>query len=90
MSTKDFAPGGYRYVPGVFQYSAGVAALPGHVIERVCFANPVPLKEGFARIAQIIGAAGRPLTSFCACAIASRGKEKRAVSVISLIPISSS
>lgn len=71
MSTRDFAAGGYRYVPGVFQYSAGVAALPGHAIERVRFADPVPLKEGFARIADIIGAAGRPLTSFCACELRS-------------------
>lgn len=71
MSTKDFTAGGYRYVPGVFQYSAGVAALPGHVIERVRFADPVPLKEGFARIAEIIGAAGSPLTSFCACELRS-------------------
>lgn len=71
MSTKDFTAGGYCYVPGVFQYSAGVAALPGHAIERVRFADPVPLKEGFARIAEIIGAAGSPLTSFCACELRS-------------------
>lgn len=71
MSTKDFSAGGYRYVPGVFQYSAGVAALPGHVIERVRFARPVPLEAGFARIAQIIRAAGRPLTAFCACELRS-------------------
>ena len=31
----DFQPGGYRYVKAVFQYSAGVAAQPGFVIERV-------------------------------------------------------
>src|ERR1700679_4363160 len=36
---------GYRYIPGPFQYSAGVAALPGHAIQRVRFANPVPLAE---------------------------------------------
>ena len=46
--TVDF--GSYRYIPGPFQYSAGVAALPGHAIERVRFANPVPLIDGFARI----------------------------------------
>ena len=38
----DFSPGGYRFLPSVFQYSAGVAALPGHAIERVRFrASPV-------------------------------------------------
>ena len=24
MRTRDYTPGGYRYVEGVFQYSAGV------------------------------------------------------------------
>ena len=34
----DFSPGGYRFLPSVFQYSAGVAALPGHAI---AYAEPV-------------------------------------------------
>jgi hypothetical protein len=55
----------------VFQYSAGVAASPGHEIERVRFDKPVPLAEGFAQIAKYIQAAGRPLTSFCACELRS-------------------
>jgi hypothetical protein len=67
----DFAAGGYRFLPGVFQYSGGAAALPGHAIERVRFRAPVPLAEGFARIERIIGAAGRPLTAFCACELRS-------------------
>ena len=29
MGTIDFEPGGYRFIKGPFQYSAGVAALPG-------------------------------------------------------------
>ncbi len=70
-STLNFAAGGYRYIPGVFQYSGGVAAEPGFSIERVRFAEPVPLKEGFERIAGIIRAAGRPLASFCACELRS-------------------
>ena len=69
--TADFAPGGYRFIPGVFQYSGGVAALPGHEIERVRFPNPLPLKEGFARVEDYIKSAGRPLTSFCACELRS-------------------
>ena len=48
MTTIDVPGGGYRYIPGVFQYSAGVRALPGHRIERVEFQKPVPLLAGFA------------------------------------------
>lgn len=67
----EFKAGGFRYVPSVFQYSAGVAALPGHEIRRVRFSRVLPLAEGFARAAAIIGAAGRPLTAFCACELRS-------------------
>lgn len=66
-ASVDFAPGGFRYMPGVFQYSGGVAALPGFRIERVRFANVVPLDEGFTRIEAALRAAGRPTTAFCAC-----------------------
>jgi hypothetical protein len=62
---------GYRYIPGPFQYSAGVAALPGHAIQRVRFANPVPLTEGFRRIEAYLGNAELPLTAFCACELRS-------------------
>ena len=48
--TAIFEPGGYRYVRGPFQYSGGVAAETGFAIERVRFARPVPLEEGFKRI----------------------------------------
>jgi hypothetical protein len=67
----DFSAGGYRFIPGVFQYSGGAAALPGHEIQRVRFRRPVPLKQGFERIERIITEAGRPLTSFCACELRS-------------------
>ena len=67
----DFFAGGFRFVPSVFQFSAGVAALPGHAIERVRFRAPVPLKAGFERIERMITQAGRPLTSFCACELRS-------------------
>ena len=71
MTTIEMAPGGYRFIPGVFQYSAGVAAQPGFRIERFEFQKPVPLREGFRRIEQIIAAAGRPLVSFCGCELRS-------------------
>lgn len=71
--TRDFTPGNYRYIPALFQYSSGAAALPGYEIERVRFDTWLPLAEGFARIADYIRAAGRPLTSFCACELRSPG-----------------
>jgi hypothetical protein len=67
----DFLPGNYRYIPGVFQYSAGVAALMGYEIRRVRFRDPVPLARGFKRVAHYISVAGRPLTAFCACELRS-------------------
>jgi hypothetical protein len=69
--TVAFAPGGYRYIPAVFQYSGGVAAEPGFEIVRVRFRNPVPLAQGFPRIEQSIRAAGRSLAAFCACELRS-------------------
>jgi len=69
--TSDFSAGNYRFIPAVFQYSAGVAASPGFEIERVRFDHPVALADGFARIAKYIQGAGRPLTSFCACELRS-------------------
>jgi hypothetical protein len=71
MTTNIFVPGGYRYIPAVFQYSGGVAAEPGFAIERVRFQRPVPLAEGFRGIEALLAAAKRPLTSFCACELRS-------------------
>ncbi|MGF1649915.1 MAG: hypothetical protein ACFCUN_05640 [Hyphomicrobiaceae bacterium] len=67
----EFQPGGYRYVPGVFQYSAGVAALPGFEIVHARLARSVALAEGFERVRQHLSALGRPLTAFCACELRS-------------------
>jgi hypothetical protein len=69
--TRDFQAGNYRFIPAVFQYSAGAAALPGYEIERVRFDKWPPLADGLAAIANYIRAAGRPLTSFCACELRS-------------------
>ncbi|SEK92925.1 hypothetical protein SAMN05518845_103519 [Variovorax sp. YR750] len=69
--TIAFPEGGYRYARGVFQYSAGVAALPGFAIERVRFQQPIPLEEGFDVIAAHLGAIGRPLAALCACELRS-------------------
>ena len=69
--TRDFAAGNYRFIPAVFQYSSGAAADRGYEIERVRFDRLLPLEQGFAQIAEYIQAAGRPLTSFCACELRS-------------------
>jgi len=71
VTTQPFAAGGYRFIPGQFQYSGGAAAEPGYAIERMTFRNPLPLEQGFARIADIIKGRGRPLTAFCACELRS-------------------
>jgi len=69
--TEAFAAGNYRYVPGVFQYSAGVTATPGFEIVHVTLSEPQPLATGFRRVAAHLDAAERPLTAFCACELRS-------------------
>ena len=63
--------GGYKFIKGVFQYSAGVAALPDFEIERARFVRPLPLADGFSAIAAHLQAQGRPLAAFCACELRS-------------------
>jgi hypothetical protein len=70
---RDFPAGNYRFIPAVFQYSSGAAADSGFEVERVRFDRMLPLAEGFAQAAKYIQAAGRPLTSFCACELRSPG-----------------
>ncbi len=70
-NVTEFAQGGFRYVNGVFQYSCGVAALPGYAIERVRFFRPVPLAQGFAAIESHLNKLGRPTTAFCGCELRS-------------------
>jgi hypothetical protein len=71
IETIEAANSGYRFMPGVSQYSCGIGALPGFTIERVRFSRGVPLRQGFEKIAEIIKAAGRPLTAFGACELRS-------------------
>jgi hypothetical protein len=70
---RDFPAGNYRFIPAVFQYSSGAAADSGFEVERVRFDRLLPLAEGFVQAAKYIQAAGRPLTSFCACELRSPG-----------------
>lgn len=71
MSAAAMTQGSYLYIPGVMQYSAGVAAMEGFRIERVRFTRPVPLRTGFDLIARHLDAIGRPRTAFCACELRS-------------------
>jgi hypothetical protein len=70
-TTIDVPAAGYRYIPGLFQYSSGVQALDGYRIERAEFARPVPLAAGFAFIEQYLVGQGLPLVAFCACELRS-------------------
>ena len=69
--TIDVPAGGYRYIPGVFQYSAGVRALDGFRIERVTFQHPMALEAGFLFIERFMAEQSVPLTAFCACELRS-------------------
>jgi hypothetical protein len=71
VTTTTFAPGGYRFIPAVFQYSGGVAAEPGFAIERMVFREPLPLALGFERAEALMTARSRPVTAFCACELRS-------------------
>jgi hypothetical protein len=63
--------GGYAFLRGVFPYSQGVRALDGFAIERVRFARPLPVPQGFAAIEAYLGALGRPKTALCAAELRS-------------------
>lgn len=71
ISTADFPIGNYRYIPGVFQYSAGVAANSGYEIFRARLKRAVPLADGFRLIEEHLKTVARPLTSLCACELRS-------------------
>lgn len=66
-----FAPGGYRYVKAVFQYSGGVAAEPGYELERARFLRPVPIGEAYKAVEAHLKAIGRPTTAFAQCELRS-------------------
>jgi hypothetical protein len=67
----EFGPGGYRYIRAVFQYSGGVAAMPGYAIERVRLHDQVNLLDGFKVVERHLTSLGRPLTALCACELRS-------------------
>jgi hypothetical protein len=68
---NSFAAGHYRFIPGVFQYSAGVKADEGFEIVRVRFRKPLPLADGFPAIEAHLAAEKLPTQAFCACELRS-------------------
>ncbi|HTS54413.1 MAG TPA: hypothetical protein VMH26_14155 [Burkholderiales bacterium] len=66
-----FPDGGYGFLRGGFPYCQGVRALQGFAIERVRFASPLPMKEGFAAIEAHLTSLGRPRTALCAAELRS-------------------
>jgi len=67
----SFDSGGYDFLEGGYPYSAGVIARPGFEIRRVRFAQPLPMAAGFARIATVLQAQGRPTTALCSAELRS-------------------
>lgn len=66
MPVHTLANRGFRYIEGVHQYSAGVAAEPGYQIERFRLATPVPLAEGFRIIEATLAGLDLSLEALCA------------------------
>lgn len=62
---------GYRFIKGVFQYSAGVAALPGFSLRRIRLRRVLPLQEGFDFIESHLRSEGLAPAAFCACELRS-------------------
>ncbi|MBI2738628.1 MAG: hypothetical protein HYX38_19030 [Rhodospirillales bacterium] len=67
----SFDAGNYQFIPGVFQYSAGVRAGDGFEIVRVRFREPLPLAQAFPAVEAHLTAVQRPLAAFCSCELRS-------------------
>jgi hypothetical protein len=67
----SFDAGNYQFIPGVFQYSAGVRAGDGFEIVRVRFREPLPLAQAFPAVEAHLSAVNRPLAAFCSCELRS-------------------
>ncbi len=66
-SPRIFTPGGYSYLPSVFQYSAGVMAEPGYCLEQIRFKKPLPLQDGFKAVENRLRFLNRPVDAFADC-----------------------
>ena len=57
---------GYRYLPAVEQYSAGVCADESHELRRVQLDALLPLEVGFEQIAAALARRDLPMSALCA------------------------
>lgn len=67
----SFASGGYQFIPGAFQYSAGVRADAGHEVVRARFRKPLTLASAFPLIEAHLETENRSAAAFCACELRS-------------------
>lgn len=67
----SFSAGGYQFIPGVFQYSAGVRADNGFEIVRARFRTMMPMAEAFPAIEAHLKTQGASPKAFCACELRS-------------------
>ncbi|WP_213737651.1 hypothetical protein [Bradyrhizobium sp. dw_411] len=68
---NSLSAGSYHFIPGVFQYSAGVRADDGFEIVRARFRKMLPMSEAFAAIEAHLRARNRLPAAFCACELRS-------------------
>src|SRR5687767_1560348 len=60
------AKGNYSFLRGIAPYSGGVIADSGFEVIHARFSKPVPLADGFRRIREHLGVAGRTGHALCA------------------------
>jgi hypothetical protein len=65
MMPIEHLKGGYAYVPALPFASAGVVALAGMSLARAVFAEPRPLRAGFAAVERHLQSVHRPLAALC-------------------------
>ena len=66
MQLYDNPQGNYRFASGIAPYSSGVVAADGYEIVHATLRRPLPLHQGFDRIARQLAAVGRPRHALCA------------------------
>ncbi len=71
MALLDQLAGGYRFLPGIAPYSAGVVAQPGFEIVFVTLRQPIPYRQGFERVESFLQQRQRPIDALCAVALRS-------------------
>lgn len=66
MPLIDHPAGNYRFLPGIAPYSCGVVSCAGYEIVHVRNHRPIPYRNGFERIDQVLAQEQRPRAALCA------------------------